>query len=230
VKPLLIAACAALALGSATNAAAALYGPTPYLSLADAPFQPGDFTFFYLEDVEDGLIDSLGLSVTGPGLCITDTPGCFDNSGLTDSVGNGGNGRVGHSIWTGGFTEITFDTLTLGSLPTYAGLVWTDGNNPITFSAYDQDNNLIGTVVGGHADGSFAGTLGDDHFYGVTNIGGISRLTISNPPGTEIDHIQYGLNVIEGGVPEPAAWGLMITGLGLTGAALRRRRAAALAA
>jgi hypothetical protein len=28
-----------------------------------------------------------------------------------------------------------------------------------------------------------------------------------------------------GGIPEPASWGLMITGFGLTGAALRRRRA-----
>ncbi|THD64539.1 MAG: PEP-CTERM sorting domain-containing protein [Phenylobacterium sp.] len=29
-----------------------------------------------------------------------------------------------------------------------------------------------------------------------------------------------------GGVPEPSAWALMIAGFGLTGAALRRRRAA----
>jgi hypothetical protein len=36
-------------------------------------------------------------------------------------------------------------------------------------------------------------------------------------------------NIIGGGVPEPASWALMITGFGLTGAALRRRRALAFA-
>ena len=35
--------------------------------------------------------------------------------------------------------------------------------------------------------------------------------------------------MIVGGVPEPGAWTLMIAGLGLAGAALRRRRALAAA-
>jgi PEP-CTERM motif len=38
-----------------------------------------------------------------------------------------------------------------------------------------------------------------------------------------------GLRDASGGVPEPAAWALMIVGLGLTGAALRRRRVLAIA-
>ncbi len=45
--------------------------------------------------------------------------------------------------------------------------------------------------------------------------------------GTDIYH---DFTTTSGGVPEPAAWGLMILGFGATGAMLRRRRTAAIAA
>ena len=61
------------------------------------------------------------------------------------------------------------------------------------------------------------------------HLGGISKLVITDSPGQEIDHIQYGFSVIptpHDGVPEPAAWALMLTGFLGMGAMLRRRRAA----
>ena len=76
--------------------------------------------------------------------------------------------------------------------------------------------------MGNHATAGFGGQLDEDRFYGAINAGGISRLVISNPPGIEIDHIQYGF---ANAVPEPASWALMIAGFGLAGAATRRRRA-----
>lgn len=218
--PAFIALAAVVAVGGQA-AATTLYGPSAYASQADAPFHAGDFnTYFYLEDVEDGLINTPGLSVTGSNVCIAGSE-CFVDTGLTDSVGNGGNGFVGRSIYNNGLTTITFDAGLLGGLPTFAGLVWTDGNNPIQFQAFDADGNLLGTLNGDHADATFYATLADDRFYGASHAGGISRLTIINPPGTEIDHIQYGLN--RAAVPEPSTWATMVIGFMLLGRVLRRR-------
>lgn len=216
----------------ANPATAQELGPTPYLSFADSPFNPASFDWFYLEDVEDGAINTPGLIVTGPGECISGTS-CFVNSGLIDSVGNGGDGNVGHSIWANGSLTITFDQNVLGSLPTAAGLVWTDGVNPITFQAFDQNGNPIGPpIIGMHADGSFTGGTDEDRFYGALNPGGISMLTISDPSGIEIDHVQYGgfFAAVNGLLPEPGTWATMLLGFGAIGCALRRRKARALPA
>ena len=222
MKKLLIAATAIASSLAIGGAEAAIFGPSAYTSQADAPFHPADFSgYFHLEDVEDGLINTPGLRVSGLALCISNT-NCFVGQGLTDSVGNGGNGNVGHSIWTGGSTTIDFDAAVLGVLPTFAGLVWTDGLDPITFFAFDQDGVLLGSSgPNNHADRGFGGTLADDRFYGVTHAGGISRLIITNTPGTEVDHIQYGVN-LPAGVPEPSAWGLMILGFAGAGGLLRK--------
>jgi hypothetical protein len=218
-----ISVCAALLASGlpAVASAATLYGPTPYLSQADSPFNPAAYSNFYLEDFEDGLINTLGLSATGGGLCITNTAGCFPGS-LVDSVGNGGDQTLGHSLWGGGPLTIIFSAAILGQLPTVAGLVWTDGNNPIIFEAFDQNGVSLGTLGGTHADGNYSGGTSEDRFYGVSNAGGISKLVINNPPATEIDHVQYGFNVTAA-VPEPASWAMMIGGFALVGAAMRRR-------
>jgi hypothetical protein len=204
--------------------AASFYGPSAYMTAADAPFHAGDFNqYFYLEDVEDNAVSTPGLTVNGSGFCIVGA-NCFVGSGLYDSVGNGGNGQLGRSIFTNGSVEILFDAGALGGLPTFAGLVWTDGRNTITFTAFDQNNVSLGQLVGNHADNSSTGGTAEDRFYGVQNAGGISRLTMSNPAGLEIDHIQYGRNVT-GVVPEPATWAMMIIGFGAAGSMIRRRKA-----
>jgi hypothetical protein len=224
MKTLLAAAAALAALTAGAASAATLYGPTPYLSQADAPFHPGDFDVFRLEDFEDGALNTPGLSIVAAG-CITGTT-CFVNGGNIDSVGNGGNPNVGHSAFTNGGMLVIFDANVLGSLPTFAGLVWTDGTNPISFVARDQHGALLGEITGSHADGSFLGGTGEDRFYGVFNAGGISRLFISSGGnGTmETDHIQFGLNLRQAAVPEPGTWAMMILGFAGAGAALRMRR------
>jgi hypothetical protein len=219
------AALGVLMVGAPSIATAAVLGPTAYLSAADSPFVPANFSQFYLEDLEDGAVNTLGLTATGPSICVSNTA-CFVGSGLIDSVGNGGNPNTGHSLFADGLITLTFDAVALGSLPTAAGLVWTDGNNPITFEAFDQNGVSLGVIVGNHADGAFTGGTAEDRFYGATNAGGISKLVISNPPGIEIDHIQYGVGGAVNGVPEPASWALMILGLGGVGAAMRTRRRA----
>lgn len=206
-------------------ASAAIIGPQAYSSQADSPFVAGSFGYFHLEDVEDNLINTPGLTASGSGLCIAGSS-CFANSGLTDSVGNGGNGNLGRSIWAQGAAGITlqFDAGILGSLPTAVGLVWTDGSGAITFQAFDENGLLLGTATGNHADGSFSGTLADDRFYGATNATGISRVTITNGSGgIEIDHVQYG-GKASGSVPLPNSLALLALG-GVLALGARYKRA-----
>lgn len=211
---------ACLALGMTVPSHAALLGPTPYTSSADSPFAPfTGFTYFYLEDFEDGLFNVPGVTAAGSGLCIVNSP-CFAGTGLVDSVENG---QAGHDHWASGSITYTFDAGVLGALPNSVGIVWTDGVNPITFEAFDGSNASLGTVVGNHADNSFTGGTGEDRFYGVTNSGGISRIVISDPSGIEVDHLQYGLRGSASSVPEPAT--LALLGIALAGLGLARRRA-----
>ena len=222
----LIASSAALL--AAAPAGAALLGPSPYLSQADSPFIGLGLSDFSLEDFEDIALNTPGLSAAGPGLCIAGAGGGCFQGGPIDSVGNGGDPTLGHSLFANGSITLTFDAAAFGGrLPTHAGLVWTDGNNPITFEAFDQNGVSLGVVVGNHATPGFTGQTDEDRFYGAINAGGISRLTIANPPGIEIDHIQYGF---ANAVPEPASWAMMIGGFALAGAAARRRHRAIVAA
>lgn len=200
---------------AATAAQATLYGPSPYSSSADSPFSPfTGYSYFYLEDFEDGAFNVPGVSASGPGLCITSVDCPFPPS-ETDSVENG---AAGHDHWADGSIAYTFDAGVLGALPTDVGIVWTDGVNPITFQAYDASNALIGTLTGNHADGTFDGTKEDDRFYGVRNAGGVSRIVIGDPGGIEVDDLQYGFAA---SVPEPAS--LALLGAGLLGVSWRRR-------
>jgi hypothetical protein len=225
MKKLVLASLIGTAFMAAPVQAQLLPTVTPYLSFSDSPFASMSFSTFYLEDVEDGAINTTGLTVTAAGnsLCIAGT-NCFVGSGLIDSVGNGGNGNVGHSIFGNGPIVITFDSNALGGFPTAAGLVWTDGNNPVTFEAFDENNVSLGTITISPATAGFDGETDEDTFFGAINAGGISMLTINNPPSTEIDHIQYGFLAQIAGVPEPGTWAMMLLGFGAVGCALRRRR------
>jgi hypothetical protein len=66
---------------------------------------------------------------------------------------------------------------------------------------------------------------GGAQFWGLHDDRTFASVSISNTSNDAwgVDDVSYGGG---GGVPEPAAWALMIGGFGLAGAALRRRRAA----
>lgn len=168
-------------------------GPTPYKSAADSPFTGVAFDYFHLENFETG-----AFSVPG----VTKSAGVFlGPSGNTDSVDADdgvidGFGKAGRSLFqSAGNTGVTFtfNAATLGSLPTYVGIVWTDGFATITFEAFDNNGVSLGTVQGAHADGSTAGTTGEDRFYGAVFAGGISKVKLKNSSGgVEMDHLQFG--------------------------------------
>ena len=232
----LIANAVVLLLLLAPKADAALIGPAPYLCFDasaiagcgtdESPFAGTDFSagYFHLENFENGALNTLGVAslfgnVTGP-------------SGITDSVDEDdgvvdGSGQDGMSFFGGGAVgfDFSFDEVTLGGLPTHVGIVWTDGAavNEVTFEAFNGSNNSLGSIVaGGIGDGNFQNGTAEDRFFGVIDLGGISRITIRNSmligggSGIEADHLQYGLPV-----PIPATLPLLV--FGLAGLGLRRR-------
>lgn len=219
------AAGACLALAATTAGAVSFSGPTPYLSFADSPFNGGSYSYFYLENMEDGFntpgVSQSGGSITGPG-GITDSVDADD--GVID-----GSGLNGKSLFANGSTGVmfTFSSAVLGMLPTHAGIVWTDGavHNQVTFEAWDAANVSLGTLVGNNiGDGNFNSDTAEDRFFGVVNANGISRIAIWNSQmsgggsGIEVDHLQYG-----SAIPVPAAAWLLGSGLlGLVGVARRK--------
>lgn len=98
-----------------------------------------------------------------------------------------------------------------------------------------------GTKVGSYANVMSLSAPGSDwqrftySFIGTgapTSIGLYSSLSMaSGNLGVGLDNVRVEIGVAPpGGVPEPAAWALMIIGFGVSGLSLRRRRAGALAA
>jgi hypothetical protein len=200
MKPLiaLIIILIALTAFSLEAGAQAFSEPTEYLEYADSPFYGEIFSYFHLEDFEDGLLNTPGASASIGAIVLpgANTDSVDADDGVIDGSGNGG-----HSWFTAsGSSGITFafDSDVLGSLPTHAGVVWTDGitiGNTVTFEAFDAFNLSLGVVVAsGLGDFAYGGGTAEDRFFGLTYSGGISaiKIKINEASGIEVDHLQYG--------------------------------------
>lgn len=91
----------------------------------------------------------------------------------------------------------------------------------VTISYYDPVLKLFGTKSIKTNGQNFMGIYSDsgERFYGVTISG--------NPTNTGWGQLkQLRLGDVQGAVPEPATWAMMIVGFGAIGASMRRRRKA----
>jgi RHS repeat-associated protein len=173
------------------------YEPTNYLSDADSPFKNLDNNYFHRENFEDHLLNTPGVTASAGGVTsVVFGPTVHDSvdgdDGAIDGSGLGGDSYFSVNGASG--IKFTFNAAALGSLPTHAGLVWTDGNGQVTFEAFDAQGVSMG-VRGpfNFADAVNNGTTGEDRFLGAFNRGGISAIKVTNSSGgIEIDHLQYG--------------------------------------
>jgi hypothetical protein len=219
------------------SARATLLGPSPYLCFdssaiagcgtAESPFANLSFSsYFYLEDFEDALLNTPGVTGSGDGPTsvvfgptihdsVDEDDGTIDGSGLLGDSYFAGSGAAGITF--------TFDAGVLGLLPTHVGIVWTDGGGgaTVSFEAFDANGNSLGILNFSGADNSNNGETGEDRFFGAIDLGGLSSILITNSfGGIEVDHLQYGSGVVS--VPEPDA--LALIGIGLAILFLTRRR------
>lgn len=229
---MMIRVCVALSLSAGAVVSPALgrgvmeFGPSAYQSFADSAFNGLPFTYFFLEDFEDGNLNtpdafaSNGF-VVAPGASTDSVDG---DDGAIDGFGN--NGRSWYPNQSS--VTFTFDDQALPSLPTHVGLVWTDvgivpggveGFTDVTVQFFDAASNEVARIMApGLGDGNVLGGTGEDRFFGAFNPGGIERvqITVSGSVDWEVDHLQYGIIV-----PAPGAAALMFAGMPL----MRRRRA-----
>ena len=226
-------ACCAVSLGGALAGPVMAGGHTfifdddPYVSSGDSPFDLfGPGSDFFLEDFEDGLLNTPGLLGFGGEIRF---PSDWTDSVDADDGIIDGFGLDGHNYWAffgkgGPLARFEFDPKVLGGLPRSVGLVWTDGNfDALTFfEAFGPKGESLGTIgpliLG---DGGHQGATAEDRFLGITFQGGISAIEISATLGRiELDHVQYG-DII------PAPGVLALLGLsGLLSGRSRRRRLA----
>lgn len=179
--------------------------PQEYLSLDDSPFSGQNFSFFHLEDFEDGALNTPGVTafpeiqpqVGFPGIL---PPGTFTDSvdaddGVIDGLGRDGRSLIMNPGPTG--VTFTFDPNVLGGLPTHVGIVLTDANQLQEPTVALEVLNALGesTVFGPVPLPTMGskGTTDEDRFLGVIETSGVSAIRVfTNTPSMEVDHLQYG--------------------------------------
>jgi hypothetical protein len=198
LKAVAVAAAASFAIAGSANAAIS-FG---FIPGGDAPV--GSDVLIY--DFTDG-----NLGVLDPGYSNTIIQSGTNGNGAANPFSVPGGNYL--SVLAGGNASITFDSLmrsisfNWGSIDTY---------NTLTIHWSGGDEVIIGNPGGGNQqspanNGAFwASTGAGEYITGLTFQSGQNSFEIDDISGSA--------------VPEPATWAMMITGFGLAGAAIRRRR------
>jgi len=175
-------------------------------------------TYFFLEDVQDGQLDTPGVDYIGSGVIARTNGGINGSNNGTSNTDNVAEDSIINSSFrstTSPRIRANFSAAALGGeLPTYVGIVFAENTNAgtRTITAYDSDDNVLETLS--QASGSQLA----DQFLGLSTDTGISYVIINGDQ--EFDHFQYGFAAAP--VPEPSSTALL--GLGGLALILRRRR------
>lgn len=210
----MLVAMGVLAIAS-SNLRAGAVGPSAYLSFNDSPFKNLNLQSFQLEDFEDHLLNVTGVSGSPGGVTSVVFGASVHDSVDADDGTIDGSGLNGDSWFASpALVTFTFDKQVLGGLPTHAGIVWTDGADPIQLEAFDGNGNSLG-VTGpvNSADASFNGETAEDRFLGWAESAGIGSIRItSGSGGIELDHLQFGGVAGASAIPlPPAVWAAVVT-------------------
>ena len=153
------------------------------------------------------------------------------NSNLQNHYGSGeGRGNNPDGLWitdglgNGSDSVISFDAAfgaTLSSLDIDIAAYATP-----TLRIWDLAGATLLSVVLPYNPGAYSNPGVYNHFSVISTngIGGFSLMGDYVEGNVSIDNVQVNLESMGSAVPEPATWALMITGFGLAGSALRRRR------
>ena len=156
-----------------------------------------------------------------------DTSGPLTSLRSIDSIFNPVSGTTGQSTANGNLLSFLTFTPAAGFEVSFIGLDYFNVNASFlrpTLQLFDSGGNTIGSfaTVGSTAIRNYA--FNSAYFSGPLKFG-FSGGDTFNPLG--IDNVRLDVRAIAavGVVPEPASWALMISGFGLVGGAMRRRRA-----
>jgi hypothetical protein len=192
-----------------------------YKQMSDSPWAAQ--SSLIVEDFEDGLLNIAGVTASAGSIRLpgTHTDSVDGDDGAVDGIGAGHSWALNTSEAGAGVTFL-FDAGILGSLPTLAGFVWTDGSEVanVTIEFLDADMNILSTQTAVLGDGIHTSNTNADRFFGFESASGIAGIHISaDAGGLELDHLQIGFSEI----PAPATLAL----LGIAGLSARRRRSRA---
>ena len=154
-----------------------MLGPLPYLSVADSPFTPLGLGTFHLEDFEDGLVNTPGLTADSASFGASFGTLVDSVDGDDDVIDGACPPESCNSLFGNGQITFTFDAVALGQLPTHVGVVWTDGGTgcDVTFEAFDAADVSLGTAsAAALGDDSNLGTTAEDRFFGVVAPDGVA--------------------------------------------------------
>ena len=198
--------------------AAAIIGAASSPALAATPFDLEGVAVGYSSSfvVNDG---SLSLTVSST------TPGAFVFVGGS-GVGLIGRGVIGtNTVPLQGFQfaplKFAFNQA-ISSITFNFGDGGGDDDNAVLIEAYSAADVLLGSFTTSYDAGFAEGKSGTLNFAGATYF-----IASSGSADRNINSIFWDISAVTvggtGGVPEPAAWAMMLAGFGLVGGAMRRR-------